>query len=239
MAEQIYGWDINSTGFNKSLFAIIKPSGYNDNLPEDLKDVMIVGKIISDDESLSVSWESALEGNSVDSNLSTTSALMQTGMFSRLFNIGGEYEGKTFISEYESIQVFRGTEPLTLNITLEFVAINDAYKEVELPIQYLYKMATPQLKEGITESVISVAKDLFTKKENLQSISKYFGEVPNMVTLDYLGRRFDSKYVLESISTSRDEMKLTKEGYSIKREVNLSFKSLKAINRDEIKVNVV
>jgi len=240
MAIKNYGWDINKVKFNQHLFASIKPYGYNDILPEDLREVTVTGKVLSDDESLSASWESALEGSSVDNSLSTTSALMQTGVYSRLFEVGQKYVGKTLISEHESLQVFRGVEPLTLNVTLEFVALEDAFLEVELPIQYLYKMATPLLNDGITESVLTVAKNFMSGSATVKSLEKYFGDVPNMVTLDYLGKRFVSKYVIESISTSRDEMKLTKEGYSIRREVNLSLKSYRAINRDDIivKANV-
>ena len=243
MAEiKNYGWDIDKVKFNSNLFVTIKPYGYNETLPDDLKDIQVTGKLLSDDESLSVSWESALEGNSVDNNLSISSALMQTGSFQRLFGVGGKYIGKTFISEYESLQVFRGVEPLTLNMTLEFVAFEDAYLEVELPIQMLYKMMSPQLKAGLTEQTATIVKELFSKGADAldTNIVDKLGEAPNLITLEYLGKRFSGKYVLESLSTSRDELKLTADGSSIKREVSLSFKSYKAINRKDVivKTNV-
>ena len=237
---ETYGWDIDKVKFNSNLFVTIRPYGYNNALPADLRNIQVVGKLLSDDESLSVSWESALEGNSVDNNLSISSALMQTGTFQRLFGIGSKFVGKTFISEYESIQVFRGVEPLTLSMTLEFVAIEDAYKEVELPIQMLYKMITPQLTEGLTDKTITLINSLFDSgkddkalKTATSEVSK-LGEAPNRITLDYLGKRFSGLYVLESMSTSRDELKLTKDGSSIKREVSLSFKAYKSINRKDV-----
>jgi phage protein U len=234
------GWDTNKVKFNPNLFVTIRPYGYNNSLPSELQNIQVVGKLLSDDESLSVSWESALEGNSVDNNLSISSALMLTGTFQRLFGVGSKFVGKTFISEYESIQVFRGVEPLTLNMTLEFVAFEDAYKEVELPLQMLYKMMTPQLTEGLTDKTITLMKSLLSSKKGDNALEKAtseyskLGEAPNRITLDYLGKRFSGLYVLESISASRDELKLTKDGSSIKREVSLSFKAYKSINRKDV-----
>jgi len=240
----IYGWDIESSGFNENLFVTIYPKPNQDSkipIPDDLKDIHIVGKLVSDDESNNVNWESSLENMNAENKFSTTSALLQTGMLEKLIfgENKGQLSGRTYVSKQQSIQIFKGVEPMNLNLTIEFVALRDTYKEVEAPLQYLYKFQAPVLGDGIVNTMTTSLMDIF--KNNKISTSEkmsYFGYIPFDLVIDYAGKRFNSVYVLTSVSTSRDKIRVTKDGHTIKRQVSLSFKSKKALERDDFIVKI-
>jgi len=242
MAIKIYGWDIESSGFNQNLFVTIYPKPKQDSnipIPNNLKDIHIVGKLVSDDESNNVNWESSLENMNAENKFSTTSALLQTGLYEKAI-FGDEskkFAGRTLINKQQSIQVFKGVEPMNLNLTIEFVALRDAYREVELPLQYLYKFQAPILGDGLLNNAISQVKELFSDSKKSETL-KLAGYIPFDLVIDYAGKRFNSVYVLTSVSTSRDKIRVTKDGHTIKRQVSLSFKSKKALERDDFVVKI-
>ena len=229
-----FGWNIENSGFNENLFCTIKLSANPDNavaIPDYLKDVEIVGKIVSTSLSNTANWESALEGKGAESSFGTTSALLQTGNFEKLFGKAGEpnkLSGRTMISIDQSVQVWRGVEPLTVNLTLDFTAFKDANQEVELPIQYLYLFQSPLLKEGLAFESVNAITDYFNG--NNASFDA-FGEVPFDIDLSIYNKRFNAVYSLESINEDEDELKREKNGNRLKQQVSLSFKSKRAVTR--------
>jgi len=242
---KIYGWQ-SLRGFNKNYFALIYPvvpvnpitkvkADYD--LPPDLKDIAIRGRILSDDMSASVNWESSLEGSDAESNFSFTSALAQSGLLESFTN-SNMFLGKTLINNLETIQIFKGIEAQEINLQLEFVAFKDPYVEVELPLQLLLKMALPQLTNGISQTLYN---DILSAIKSGQAVdSKYFGYVPFDIVVNIGNRRYNAdRFVIANISSDRDELKLHKSGYDLKRVVNLTLKSKKALNRDDIKVKLV
>ena len=231
------GWDIESSKLNPNLFLTLyakKPKNINiDFSASGLENVFICGKITSSSVSSSANWESGMEGANAEGSFSMTSALAQSGMLEKLSE-DEKYSGYTFISENESVQIWKGVEPLTISITIEFIAFRDSYKEVEAPIQYLYKMIAPKLGKGLALGSITEAVNLFSDKDTLSSEeeSKIVGEIPFDIVLDRMNTRFNSTYVLESISEDQDKIHIDSRGNRIRQEVSLSFKSKRAMTRN-------
>ncbi|SFV56155.1 hypothetical protein MNB_SUP05-5-913 [hydrothermal vent metagenome] len=197
-------------------------------IPDYLKDVEVVGNIVSTSLSNSSNWESALEGKSAESSFSTTSALFQTGSFEKLTG-SNKLSGRTMIGIDQSMQVWRGVEPLTASLTLGFVAFRDANKEVELPIQYLYLFQAPLLKKGLAFESINAITDLYS--DGKVSDFDVFGEVPFDINLSIYNKRFNAVYEIESISEDEDGLKRDGNGRRITQQVSLSLKSKKAVTR--------
>ena len=232
-----YGWDIQQSGFNESLFCTIKLSNIQTSsvaIPDELKGVEVVAKIVSTSLSNASNWESALEGKSAESSFSTTSALLQTGAMEKLFGKEGEpnkLSGRTMVSIDQSVQVWRGIEPLTVSLTLEFIAFRDTLNEVELPIYYLYLFQAPLLKEGLAFESVNAITDFFSNNETEGFDA--FGEVPFDIDLSIYNKRFKAVYSLESISEDEDELKRDKNGMRIKQQISLSLKSKRAVTRSK------
>ena len=78
------------------------------------------------------------------------------------------------------------------------------------------------------------AVNLFSDKDTLSSEeeSKIVGEIPFDIVLDRMNTRFNSTYVLESISEDQDKVHIDSRGNRIRQEVSLSFKSKRAMTRN-------
>lgn len=231
----VYGWDIQQSGIHPSLFSIISVANDPDNavpIPPELAFTAVIGKTVSSSISNSNNWESSLEANGIESNFSISSALLQTGEMEKLWTDKPEFSGRTLVNIAQSTQVWRGVEPLSISLTLEFVAFRNAYLEVEAPIQMLYLMQAPNLRKGVAKTIAGKAKDL-TTGANKEDIKNAMGEVPRALNLSITSKRFNAIYVLESISEDEDEVKRDRFGNRIRQQVNLSFKSKRAIIRGE------
>jgi len=242
MAKTIYGWqDISK--YNQSYFAslyatrIVNPiNGKKADffVPKDLKDVVVVGKIVSDNVELNANWESTLEGSNAESGFSFTTALAQSGLLES-FTKSNVLIGRTLTNKTEAIQVFKGIEPQTINLTLEFVAKRDSFLEVEAPLMALLKMASPQLTNGA--SVYAINKTIEMLKGEQEDITKLAGEIPFDIVVNLGNKRYNaSKYIITNVSSDRDELKLDKKGNNIYRQVNVTLKSKQALMRDEIQI---
>jgi hypothetical protein len=210
----------------------MKPSNGN-TIPKDLTNVCVIGKIISDSEGSTSTWESTLENINADNKLSTTSAIMQSGGISKMLSEIGissdfikDYEGKTLINIENTIQIYKGDAPMSINISLEFSAFYDAYKEVMLPLQLLYKFKAPMLGDGFIIGGLSASKNTV-------------GEIPFDIVVEYLGKRFDGIYVLTNVSTSRDKLLIDGKGNDTHRIVNITLKNKKSFNRDQYIAKII
>lgn len=230
---KIYGWQDNYN-YNNNFFLTLYPvsSSKKIPMPPDMKNVQVVGRILSDDESISVNWGSTLEGANAESGFSAVTTLIQSGALNDL--IGQDIAtGKTTVSVLETLQKFNGIEPQTLNITLEFQAVKNAYLEVEAPFLFLKKMASPQLTKGIIYNALEKA----IHGGDTMTVANTLGDAPFLVNIVYGNNRFLSrKFILENVNSSRDQIKIDKNGNCIRREVSITLKSSYAIMRDEIKI---
>jgi hypothetical protein len=246
MVKKTYGWQ-DLQGINENYFATIYPSVPTNplsgkvadfELPDDLKNIQVRGKIISDDNSLDINWESPLEGSNAESNFSFTSALAQSGIMESAIG-SSVLLGRTSVSAMETVQVFKGIEPQTINLTLEFVAYKNAFEEVEAPLSALLKMASPQLTNGIVNSAITQVIGAIKNNDSI-SIDKAFGYVPFDVIVKLGKKRYNSNtYVIANVNSSRDDLKLDKDGNSIIRQISLTLKSKKSLSRNDINIKTL
>lgn len=231
MADKIYGWQ-DFYEFNPNFFVILRPIAVSNDipLPPDMKDIVVVAKMDSDDESISANWESPLEGQNPESGFSITVTLAQQGVFQDIFKT--DYGvGQTLVTSLETLQRFNGIEPQTLNLSLDFVAIKDAYKEVEAPFLFLKKMLSPQLTKGIIYENIKSLIDNRKAKE----LSKVVGTTPFDVSITFGNNKYmGTRFIIENVTSSRDSIQLDSTGNPINRKVSITLKSKKAIMRDEI-----
>jgi hypothetical protein len=239
---KIYGWqDISK--YNQGYFATIYPVPIMNpitkkmadfGLPEDLKDVKVVGRIVSDNIETNTSWESPLEGSNSESGFSFTTALAQSGLLES-FTDTNKLIGRTLVNKTEAIQVFKGLEPQTLNLTLEFVAQRDSFIEVELALRTLMKMSLPQLTNGISSVALETLKNTIKGNDINTSINDFAGYIPFDIIVVKGNKRYNAnRYILTNVSSDRDELKLDRNGNDIHRQVNVTLKSKQALMRDEI-----
>ncbi|MCG6418782.1 hypothetical protein K6U51_12125, partial [Vibrio fluvialis] len=100
------------------------------------QDVTVVGYLTEECRlSLRSLWESPFEGDSVGN----------AGVIDKGASIVQAETERTSKTQWNSQQVWSGIEPPEVNIQLLLMAYTDARTEVDLPIQYLMQMASPEL----------------------------------------------------------------------------------------------
>jgi hypothetical protein len=247
---QILGWqDKYYKDYNPAYFVSIRAklptSPFNKEIKAKFKDtgilnVMVRGKLVSDNFQQGVMWENTLEGSDADKRVPVLSSLLQSGLLENYTNTNA-FIGKTSVNVLETLQIFRGVEPQELSLTLEFVAFDNAYLEVEAPLLALLKMCLPQLTNGFTKSAIDEITKLIKNGGDINGLNQYLGETPFEIVLDYNNKRFssDNSFVITNISSDRDKIQVDKYGNTIRREVSLSLKSKKLIQREDIHLKII
>jgi len=246
MAEKILGWQEKQTKqYHKGLFVTIIPkvprSPIDSNInasyqiDDSLKDVSIRGLLVSDDLNVSIDWESPFEGSNEGSSMGSLSSLVQSGI-AQSFISNSSLLGRTTSNIIESVQVFKGVAPQELNLTLNFTAFSDPLIEVEYPIIALLKIMSPQLTLGGSTEVLKKVIDAISNNKDISLDDSVFGFIPYDVVLDYNNKRFssDMRFVITNLSSNRDKIQIDKNGNAIKREVTLTLKSKKSMNRDDL-----
>lgn len=224
-------------GLNPALFIeihVIPALNSDVKVPLDMATTSVRGRLISDDDSTNVSWESPLEGSSLESRFSGVLALLKSGLIDKYTGVT-TLAGRTLTNKTETLQIFKGIESQEKTFMLEFVAFNDAVSEVEAPFNLLRKMASPQLTDGLIDAMINEGK---ARVEDLdkEGTEKYTGESPFDVVVSVGGRRLKNRWVIQSVSSDRDSIKVDRNGNTIYRQVNLVIKSKQAIMRDDISI---
>lgn len=149
-------------------------------------------------EQLQSQWESPFEADSVGSVLEKAGGLLQAAT------------GRTSKTKLNSQQVWQGTLPVALSLTLQFRAYSDALNEVDMAIAHLKAMASPEVNEATPS-----------------------GRIPQSVELS-LGRRLIySDMRIESVNVPWDGPK-TSEGYLSSAEVTIEIQPLQMLNASEI-----
>ena len=251
MAMKILGWqDEQVSQYNPAYFVTIRAklpsSPLNPQLKahfknNDLLNIAVRAKLLSDDFNQGIQWENSLEGNDIDKQVPILSSLLQSGLAESFTNTE-KLIGKTTISILETLQVFKGIEPQELNLNLEFIAFKNSYLEVEAPLIALLKMSMPQLTKGVGTTILQEIAKIVKQGGSISSEdSKYLGEIPYEIILEYNNKRFstNNSFVISNISSNRDKIQVDKRGNTIRREVSLSLKSKKSIQRDDLDIKII
>ena len=209
---------------------------------------MVIGRIISYSISNENNWENTFEGMDEDSKNPFMAGIIQSGDLAN--TMGWEalqkLQGKTLVTEAQSVQIWRGIQPQSISLELEFKAFSSAYSEVELPIQYLTRMQAPRLSTSKVEALAKTKDDVIALKNAkneaerstiLGKLKGVLGDVPSFVTVDFLGKRFEVDYVIESVSEDVDAVRVDADGNRIRQVVNLTLGSKSGVVKDKIKVN--
>jgi len=234
---KVLGWR-DTRGLHPALFVelhAVPAEGSAVSLPSDLAGVSVRGRLISDDDNINVNWESPLEGSSIEGKFSELTARAKSGLVEKYTGLSA-MAGRTLTNKIETIQIMKGIENQELSLMLEFVAYRDASLEVEAPRNALKKMASPQLTDGVIDSLIQQGTSFVDEIKNgsKEKDVKYFGETAFDIILTIGGRRLKRRYVISSISSDRDTIRVDRNGNDVYRQVNLTLKSKQAIMRDEI-----
>lgn len=101
-------------------------------------------------------------------------------------------EGRTNLTKVNSTQIFVSTAPIRMSVTLFFMALKDAKKEVESQIMLLQQWALP-IELSDSTALTNLAKGDYA---NVLFPSK----VPPFISLTYSGKTY-LPFVIESVST--------------------------------------
>jgi hypothetical protein len=157
-------------------------------------------------KTLSSQWTSPFESDTLGNagGASRIAGLAQSGQ-------SGEDSGKlTTVTQHNSVMVWEGTTPPTINMPVYFQAYADAKAEVHDAIKALETMASPELKEYLPG-----------------------GRTPQLVVID-VGRRFKITNAVITEVTSELDAPRTKDGYMTRNTVMLSITPDRMINASEI-----
>ncbi|CAH0543046.1 hypothetical protein [Vibrio marisflavi] len=159
--------------------------------------------------SLRSMWESPFAGDSVGN----------AGQIDKLASVMQTQSDKTSKTQMNSDQVWEGIEPPEVSVTLKFVAYTNARIEVDLPIEYLNQMASPELLNatpvGMSDGGVSVG-----------------GRIPDAATFD-LGRKFKAKMRISDVSFNVNAPK-TQDGHYAYNTVSLTVAPKSMINKSQI-----
>jgi len=224
--------------------------GLNENLFVTIQDIengtSARGRIVSYSVSNQAEWANRFEGSSGDSRFPTITALLQSGELAK--EIGSDafmkLRSKTTITKAQSVQVWTGIQPQSIDLQIEFMAFTNAYTEVEAPIQELVRMQSPVLNDNVIQSA-EKAFDTEQKKAveggktqdeiNKETGGGFFGTVPSKIAVSLFGKRFNATYRIESMEESVDEIKIDSAGNRIYQVVSLSLGSSAGIMKDDVK----
>jgi hypothetical protein len=230
------GWR-DTRGLNDNFFVTLYPKipkGSSVKMPPDMLITSVRGRLVSDDDTINVNWESPLEGSSAENKFSDTLvANAQSGIIEE-YTKTDYLKGRTLHNKRETLQIFKGVEAQEKNLLLEFIAYKNAYLEVDAPFLFLKKMASAQLSNGLTDAIAkNLGDDIGTIANKVKGA---VGEIPFDVALLFGNKRTIKDYVIASVSSDRDNIKIDRFGNNIYRQVNIVLKSKEALMRDDIKI---
>jgi len=185
------GWVGNADKrVSKHLKAWIKQTGSSDGV------VGLIGPGTS--RQLQSNWNSPFEQSSIGSSYEKTAGLVQ------------QTSGITSISTLNSVQIWDGNRPASLNLVLIFYALTSTLEEVMKPLAMLEYMASPEVRANTPG-----------------------GSIPKTVTLDVGRSSMFTNMVIENISTQLDKEK-DSDGRMIRAEVNITLQTKNMQNASEI-----
>jgi hypothetical protein len=193
-------------------------------------------------------WNSPFENMGMDQRFSSFSALLQSGSLEPVANIidgvrsaingffneqgstdaatnqAKALEGKTGVTKLNSMQIYNGSPPSKITVTVHFRAYSDPYEEVERPINQLIKWALPR--HLAYEGAVGTAL-----RGNWKDLSLYPSQTPQIIAMKYAGMLF-SPLVIESapytITGPRDS-----KGFLLSAQMQLTLGALTAIDAED------
>ena len=145
-------------------------------------------------------WTSPFEGDNAGS----------IAGFETAANIGQSVSNTTSVFRWNSLMVWQGAQPPSINLPLEFLAIYDPSIEVDGAIKALCAMASPELKDV-----------------------EPLGRRPEVCVIN-IGRRFIlADVVIQDVSYNLDAPR-TSDGYFASNTVNLQLSGMAVQNRSEV-----
>ena len=142
-----------------------------------------------------------------------------------------DLRGSTGITKINSTQIFGGSSPSKISLTLLFKAWSDPIKEVEAPLRKLMEWAVPQAlaQQGVLTGLVTGAK-----AANRRNIVNYLlpSTAPRLVSFRY-GQRYFQKMVIESISEPLTSPR-DKDDHYTSCSVGITLATLKSLERKDI-----
>lgn len=148
--------------------------------------------------------------------------------------------GYNMQSQDMTLQVWQGSAPIDFSIPFIFIAHNDAYREITLPIAALHALVMPTALGGAGGVFKSPGPTVKFKKESVESISAAATSFKNLArgavfhsflsitgkTSVMIGNHLYFPNVIITGVTSNFETKFTKAGQPIMGSVNVAFRTL-------------
>lgn len=151
-------------------------------------------------------WTSPFENQTADANLSSLSAMLQTGGFQAILNslqekfgkdsylgqkLGGgaaalaTLEGKSAVTKLNSTQIFSGMPPLKITATAHFRALYDPEREVRQPMDQLMAWTLPKKlsAQGLVGNVLDPNQDASWR-------TLYASDAPQIIGMAYADSLF-------------------------------------------------
>jgi hypothetical protein len=145
-------------------------------------------------------------------------------------DVARKLEGKTGMTKLNSTQVFSGSPPVKIMLTLHLRALQNPTNEVEKPYNALLGWAAP--KRLADDSYLNNAAAGATDDRDFLDIM-FPSEAPSLIGFSYTGKTF-LPMVIESISNPMDGQ-LGISGQSIYKTVQITLATLTALDSEDLK----
>lgn len=169
----------------------------------------VTGFFIDGSETIESQWQTPFENSNPEHKLPTFMAMLQSGqlvesmasifgtpsdgsMSGELAQKAEELIGKTSLTKVNTQQIFLSTQSVRMSLSVFFIAINNAYSEVESQIARLKMWALPQhlSDKSIIQNVA----------ENGMSIANLFpSDIPSFVAISVHGKTY-APFIIENLS---------------------------------------
>ena len=241
-------WGALSPHLLATLREVRIPSSGDWTSPETDFSLAVVAPLTEGELEQTHNWNSPFENNTFDSGigLHAFSAALQMGIGATVANDLGKRlppgpvsdlvtkfgegasgaAGRTGMTKLNSTQVYSGTPPLKLRITMVFRALVNPVVEVKAPVAQLFAWAAPKrlAPYGLADLVSGQSGGDVVR-------TVYPSEVPALVSLSHAGCEY-SPMVIESISKSMTSP-VDRNGNPTFTAVGLSLASLTALDRQD------
>lgn len=200
---------------------------------------------------LTANWQSPFEQTGVESKAPAIMGMLQTGalasyaqallgkaspsdtgILGRINNeiqeFGREGQGRSGMTKLNSTQIFTGSAPVKINLTLPFRAFDNPAREVQEPIDQLARWVLARKLEqngGLAAAIQNFIQGQGFLKALLPS------EAPQMVALKYAGYVW-APLVIESMSVPMTGPR-TGQGGAVAVTVQLTLASLTALDQED------
>lgn len=227
-----FGW-LDIGYLNESLFCTI--TDYCNGLE-------VIGKLTSISHGVDSDWSPEMAQDNIDDKVPFM-AYLQTGAGAEITDatIIDAFKGRTAYTKQQSELVWKGTSPINVSLTLEFMALRNTALEVENAITALMKMVLPVIKPSIIaefkdviSATISAISNGGTSGEDFSQLDNILGYIPNKVVVSCLTDKYSTEWYLASVNVSDSEIIRHKNGDMIRQSVDLELVSVSGLSKEDI-----